>query len=352
MNPTSLEYLYQITPPVPDRAPTTNRSDGDSTGFDNHLNQAASTVFDVLRSPSRPSSRPSYSSANQPASEIDNADRSESTTRRPTAKPPQKDTSRGDGSSAANSTSGNDKPAAATRDDDRRDDKSDKVDDNEVASVAGAAQAAPKDRRKVGGQNRSRLRRKRCGRGKRQDFRRRSFESSDYRKRREGKRLRGKDNGRSISRCRNARKLVSNAASMPKMQVLQHQTTAGSSARLPNPRHDPARRRPRPWRAILLRLRLRLRIRMCRSLRLRQLQMEIRPMPRRHCRQTPVRINRLHKEQPLQKLPPVRIRTTPTKMRLTWTFPPQRSLLQLRRALRLLLRILLHQTSSVMPRTN
>jgi flagellar hook-length control protein FliK len=147
MNPTSLEYLYQIAPPVPDRAPSPSRSDSDSTGFDDHLSQAASTVFDVLRSPNRPSPRPSYSPTNQSTAEKDDSAPSSSSTRPPIAKPPQKDKPTNDTRAQDNTNAPSDKPRGTSRDDNKQDDNrdKDKSDDTQVASVAGAPQPAAKD---------------------------------------------------------------------------------------------------------------------------------------------------------------------------------------------------------------
>ncbi len=146
MNPTSLEYLYQIAPPVPDRTPTTNRGDDDSTGFDNHLSQAASSVFDISRPPSRSASSSSYSPARRSTADNDDTSPNDSAARSTISKPPQKDQPTNDSTEQSNSTQANNTPNAASRDDDRdaKHDQ-DKSDDAPVAAAAGAAQPAAQD---------------------------------------------------------------------------------------------------------------------------------------------------------------------------------------------------------------
>src|SRR3954449_9718912 len=63
MNPNSIDYLYQVTS-VTDRAPIASRTDESSSGFDDHLSQASSTVFDVIRPTNRTSSASIYTQSN------------------------------------------------------------------------------------------------------------------------------------------------------------------------------------------------------------------------------------------------------------------------------------------------
>jgi flagellar hook-length control protein FliK len=147
MNPTSIEYLYQNAPPVPDRTPTTSRGDDGSSGFDDHLNQATSSALDIVRTPNRSDSRPSYSPVKRSSSENDDSNRSSSAARPPESKPPQKDASSNDTNVATNAGPATDTPRAASRDDDKHDDHRDKSksDDGDAASAAGTAQVAAND---------------------------------------------------------------------------------------------------------------------------------------------------------------------------------------------------------------
>lgn len=146
MNPTSLEYLYQVAPPVPDRAPTTSRSDDDSSGFDNHLSQAASSVLDIVRTPSAPSSRSSYSPSPRSTTDRDTSDPSDSVSR-PIANKPQKDQTTNDSSTQLDASAPNDKSQPTSRDDDKHDEKrdGDHSDTTPAAAAAGTAQPAAKE---------------------------------------------------------------------------------------------------------------------------------------------------------------------------------------------------------------
>src|SRR5436305_1799148 len=126
MNPTSLDYLYQIAPPVPDRAPNTGRSESDSSGFDNHLSHAASHVFDAARSPSRSAGRPSYTPASPSTPEKDNSAEGSSATQPNDPKPPQKDKQSRDANAGANKSPASDKPRGTSPDDSKRNDNRDK----------------------------------------------------------------------------------------------------------------------------------------------------------------------------------------------------------------------------------
>jgi flagellar hook-length control protein FliK len=151
MNPTSLEYLYQIAPPVPDRAPATSRGDDGSSGFDDHLNQATTSALDIVRTPSRSDSRPSYSPVNRSSTGNDDSNRSSSATRPSDSKPPQKDASSNDSNAAASSNPVADPPRADSCHDNKRDDHrdKDKADDGDATSAAGTAQAASNDTAKA-----------------------------------------------------------------------------------------------------------------------------------------------------------------------------------------------------------
>ncbi|HEX4412525.1 MAG TPA: flagellar hook-length control protein FliK [Lacipirellulaceae bacterium] len=146
MNPTSLEYLYQVAPPVPDRAPTANRSDDDSSGFDNHLSQAASSVLDIVRSPSPPPSRSNYSPSTRSTTDSNTSTPSDSASP-PKSNRPQKDQTANDSSAPANASAPRDTSRPKSRDDDKHDDKrdQDQSDAAPVAAVAGTAQPAAKE---------------------------------------------------------------------------------------------------------------------------------------------------------------------------------------------------------------
>lgn len=63
MNQANLDYLYQVFAPATDRSPGASRSESDAVGFGVHLNQASTSVFDVVRTPRRDDTRQSASSS-------------------------------------------------------------------------------------------------------------------------------------------------------------------------------------------------------------------------------------------------------------------------------------------------
>lgn len=51
MNQSNIDYLYQVFAPAADRLPSAGRGVSDAAGFGTHLNQASTSVFDVLHPP-------------------------------------------------------------------------------------------------------------------------------------------------------------------------------------------------------------------------------------------------------------------------------------------------------------
>jgi flagellar hook-length control protein FliK len=69
MSQTNIDYLFQVVGPPAERGTNAPRAGNDTNGFDDHLNQASASVFDVMRSPEAPRGsefKPS-SNRNEPA---------------------------------------------------------------------------------------------------------------------------------------------------------------------------------------------------------------------------------------------------------------------------------------------
>lgn len=146
MNQSNIDYLYQVFAPPPDRAAVSGRSDGSAAAFGVHLNQATTSVLDIVHTPPREASRTNDISANSSSADDDSQSYNEQreaavdSTHSKTADGSNNgvqsvvsDSSCGSCQAAGDSAS---KPDRS--DDDERDTK--EPQDNEVAAEAAAAQ--------------------------------------------------------------------------------------------------------------------------------------------------------------------------------------------------------------------
>ncbi len=144
MNSTNIDYVYQAASSMTDRVGSGDRSDGHSSSFDNHLNQASVSIFDLvpLSNPSAASLSSSRSDARSTRTKL------ESTATPPNAKASGPAAPRSDNSSSASTLNSNDKsstegaartaPRKERANDDHHD--SDNSNNSELASAAGTAQ--------------------------------------------------------------------------------------------------------------------------------------------------------------------------------------------------------------------
>lgn len=144
MGQSNIDNIFQLIAPIADRTPSTTRLGSDTPGFDDHLTQASTSVFDVARPPSRSDSTTSYSTADSIWSTPSYAPASGS----PTPKPVESRSDRKDREPASSSTPTS-SPSTETKSVEKAADRSDHDDrdlDSSTASdesgVAGAAQAA------------------------------------------------------------------------------------------------------------------------------------------------------------------------------------------------------------------
>lgn len=144
MGQSNIDNMFQLIAPVADRTTSTARFGGDAAGFDDHLSQASTSVFDVARPPSRSDSTSSYSTSDS----IWSASSYTSTTSDSAPIPVESSTSRKERDAASSSTSTSNQPAekaaagqgAKTTDRDEHD--SDHANESDDGGLAGAAQAA------------------------------------------------------------------------------------------------------------------------------------------------------------------------------------------------------------------
>lgn len=62
MNQTNIDYLYQVFTPAAERSPGASRAESQTVGFGEHLNQASTSVFDVVHAPRHDDTRQTTSS--------------------------------------------------------------------------------------------------------------------------------------------------------------------------------------------------------------------------------------------------------------------------------------------------
>ncbi len=148
MNPNSIDYLYQVTTTVPDRAPSSGRTDDNSSGFDDHLNQASSTVFDVIRPTSRASNGSIYSTSNNSSSSNRHDTAPNSPIERSDNSPPPQNRSSSDTHDSTSPPLTKVQPHEASRHrgkDSNDHSKKDHTENDQVAAAAGAPQPAAKE---------------------------------------------------------------------------------------------------------------------------------------------------------------------------------------------------------------
>jgi flagellar hook-length control protein FliK len=135
MSQTNIDTLFQAIAAGTDRKLSTARTGGDTAGFDDHLNQASTTVFDVARPASHSDSASIYSSSDStlprvnsqlPSSQAPDGTDESKTPICPPAPPTREHTSEADTS-----------PSETDADEDARD-----TADDAVTAVAGAVEAA------------------------------------------------------------------------------------------------------------------------------------------------------------------------------------------------------------------